>query len=218
MWHSSIPVVLFLFFPAAFGGDLSHSDFAADAEASKDTQKATFLRLRAYTKEDYLEECTCGCCEMQHRKPSEIQNFDAVFKCSRTLSGTCGKQDQCTSVHNEILSSNTHAPLVYDQFCQLNCQPFDEAVSGACIRLSDREINKAQTDDGNGEDMHLVPQRPKVLDPFEPKPMPDDTVPPCEDRDPCIYRQLQREREKAKQAMVEAQRMAQEARARANLR
>lgn len=163
--------------------------------------------------EDYFQDCTCACCEMQHRKPAEIVNFDAVFKCSRSLSGTCSEQDQCLSVDNEVLSSNTHAPLVYDQFCQLNCQPFDEAVSGACIRLSKKESDKAETKDGNGEDIHLPPQRPKVQVPFKPEPMPEDTAPPCEGGDctASIYRQLDAHKNKAKEAMEEAQRIAKEA-------
>jgi len=170
--------------------------------------------------EDYFQDCTCACCEMQHRKPSEIVNFDAVFKCSRSLSGTCSEQDQCLSVDNEVLSSNTHAPLVYDQFCQLNCQPFDEAVSGACIRLSKKESGRAETDDGNGEDMHLPPQRPKVQDPFKPEPMPEDTASPCEGGDcsASIYRQLETHKNKAKEAMEEAQRIAKEAQDLSHLR
>lgn len=164
----------------------------------------------------YLEECSCGCCETQRRNPSEIETFDAVLKCSRSLS-QCTDQDQCRSPHNPILASNTHAPLIYDQFCHINCQPFDDEVSGPCVRLSHREEDKARTKDGNGEDLHLEPQSPEVLPPQSPDAdPPSEKEVPCEDRDPCIFRRLAREQEKARKAMEAAQAVAKQAQAQAN--
>jgi len=131
-----------------------------------------------------LTNCSCGCCEIQRRKPGEIGDSEAsTLKCGRKISGTCQEKAQCLSPDNPIMSSNTHAPFEYDSYCFVMCQPFDVRVTGACIELSPKEINEAQTLDGNGEDLHLKPQRP-ILEP----PAPAVVVPPTAEETECLER------------------------------
>lgn len=131
-----------------------------------------------------LTNCSCGCCEIQRRKPGEIKDPEGTtLKCGRKISGTCQKQAQCLSPDNPIMSSNTHAPFEYDSYCFVMCQPFDIKPTGACIKLSPKEINKAQTLDGNGEDLYLEPQRP-IHEP----PAPAVVVPPTANETECLER------------------------------
>lgn len=59
------------------------------------------------------------------------------------------------------------------QFCLMECRPHTEVVGDTCNKLSAEEAEKAQTDDGMGQDIHAE----AVVDIFAPAPGPMMPVP-----------------------------------------
>jgi hypothetical protein len=49
--------------------------------------------------------------------------------------------------------------ILTSQFCFLECKPIDDVVATQCMVLTPEEVDRARTDDGNGEDVNPLPHK-----------------------------------------------------------
>lgn len=110
--------------------------------------------------------CTCACCDVTARMPSEIDTGPTSVKCAAKAAGTVavvkdGKdlqcKDQCTLDDPQVMMNLLSPNAFSGQFCFLECKPLDSEVGGKCTALSAADASLARTSDGGGTDIHASP-------------------------------------------------------------
>lgn len=170
-------------------------------------------------------ECTCSCCQVAERLPSEVEDPAVTLKCAvqsdeqwpgSSVSGLCAGVCQISTSNETPLASGDAEAMDQDRYCLYSCKPFQEQAGGVCVQLEHKESVATETDGGNGEDLSIPPEIPTVSTPAAPPPPPAgptaDEV-PCIDRRNCIPGMQEDVRNDVKAVWKEAMGVSEEARA-----
>lgn len=106
--------------------------------------------------------------------------------------GESSCSDTCTlSMRAQVMMNSDAAPT--SQFCFLECKPIQPEDGTKCIALDAEEAEKARTEDGTGEDIHVVPEalQPPTVPP-EPAllPVPGETPPDFKMKEPVSNKKV----------------------------
>jgi len=169
-----------------------------------------------------VPECSCDCCTVTNRMPEEMVDPSVFLKCARNeassqVDETLAKGEDgepvslqcpttCTVKSSNVLIPTSNEGSDYSRYCLYFCQPYDFQVSGPCIPMSQTEKLDGFTRDGNGKDVQIQPES-KIITGVtkEPQGPPEPTPePPCEERNPCVYKRLGEVRAQARDALGQA--------------
>lgn len=120
-------------------------------------------------------------------------NVKCVYDAARE--GYAGKApcpDQCHlgTAANVMMNADT---AITSQFCFLECKPMRPEDGTACIALDMIEAERARTEDGTGEDIHIIPEslQPPTVPPKPAlMPMPGDEEPDFKLKDKVVNKKV----------------------------
>lgn len=128
--------------------------------------------------EDTLPTCSCDCCAVATRRPDEQREGKSDLKCTAKdpslVKDACPMECKLSIMDAEVVANGETNLQLTDYYCFVQCKPIGLEVGTKCTGMDDKEVKKAQTQDGTGEDIWATPE---VLEaptlPPEPQPMPD---------------------------------------------
>jgi len=164
-----------------------------------------FLQFsRAQIGESAPQDCSCGCCKVVYRKPSEIDNpeKDSNVKCAirdqNPKTGNSCPASCALGLKAKVLQIGETGVVQTGQFCFRECKPYDAHPGHDCWRISMQEAKEARTKDKNGRDVNYIPvvdmpptkppppapplqvptvtEQPMVIKPAPPPPTPAEAV------------------------------------------
>lgn len=153
----------------------------------------TFLQFScAQIGESEPQDCSCGCCSVVYRKPTEIDNpkKDSNVKCAirdtNLKTGNSCPASCALGLKAKVLQIGETGVVQTSQFCFRECKPYDDSPGNECWRISMQEAQEARTKDKNGRDVNYVP----VVDmpPTQPPPLPPPLEIPTVTEQPMVIK------------------------------
>lgn len=142
--------------------------------------------------------CNCGCCSVAYRRPDEQREGKTDLKCvsdSASDKDTCPMQCELSVLDAEVVGNGETNMQFTEYYCFVQCKPITTEIGSKCTEMDSKEIKKAQTEDGTGEDIWATPEalEPPTVPP-EPAPVPPWPKP---DDEPLVIKEPEKEEESA---------------------
>lgn len=164
-------------------------------------------------KEYALPTCSCDCCQVTRRSPSEIMDPAVYLKCARneaagedsetalraasTNSGEVHATEarcwrRCAVPRGSVLTATLSGGTDANRFCHYQCKPYTYTAGDPCVGLTEEELDRAAHSDGNGQDHMMQPKTAPAggggsgeVRSADAEPT-TTTLGPCVERSPCI--------------------------------
>lgn len=116
-----------------------------------------------YTRRSFLEidtptECTCDCCDVIDRRPTEVvAGVSITCAPSKTHGDAC--TDQCRTSQGDVVLSAAGDTMDQARFCFFECKPaqgYHAKVGSACMALDPREQQVLTDHSGNAMDPAIL--------------------------------------------------------------